>query len=240
MRDYANVNDYTTTVRKYHKELGKYRPLTKVKEKELLSRAKKNDFFARQEILQSNLRFVFNVALGFKGKGVSMEDLISEGNYGLVKAIDKFNEKEDVKFISYAVWWVKESMRACIKKNEAKLDMEIKQDDLVITTTKSKVSEEENLDIESNETVFSDCYEVNGKELSKAKKHVVNNLLQQLSEREQFVIRASYGIDMPQMTLEDIGSEINVSKERARQIREEALRYLRTQIMLMDNIEDLW
>ena len=238
MKNY--VNDYTTTVQKYHKELSKYQPLTKVKERELIYRAKNNDFFARQEILKSNLRFVFNTALKFRNKGVPLEELIAEGNYGLVKAIDKFNEKEDVKFISYAVWWIKQAMQDCVKKNNLVCESEVKQDDLVISQIKSKVSEEEHLDVDEHENLVSDDYEVKSKELTKTQKYFVNKLLQKLGKREQFILKSYYGIDSSQMTLEDIALELHISKERVRQIREETLRYLRTEIMMMDNVSDLF
>ena len=99
------VNDFSTTVKTYYDELKKYKPISREKEKELLIKAKNGDLNAQNEILTSNLRFVFNIAKRYKGNGAAISDLISEGNLGLVKAIQKFDPEKDVKFISYA-WFV--------------------------------------------------------------------------------------------------------------------------------------
>lgn len=233
------VNDFTTTVKKYHKSLEKYQPLSRVRESELIKRAKKNDLLARQQILESNLRFVFNVAQKFKGKGVALEDLISEGNIGLVTAIDKFDEKKDTKFITYAVWWIKLAMQECIKKNNLQREFETYTEDSVTTSKKIKSSDDE----ESGELVsnsFIHEQESVAKELSKEQKYILSKLLQKLSDKEQYIIKACYGIDRAPMTLEDIGDSLNISKERVRQIKEKSLRFLRTEIMLMDGISELF
>jgi RNA polymerase primary sigma factor len=234
------VNDFTTTVKKYHKGLTKYKPLSRVRESELLKKAQKNDMFARQEILESNLRFVFNVANKYKGKGVPMEDLISEGNVGLVTAIDRFDEKKDVKFISYAVWWIKQSIQDCIKKNSYKNEFEEYADDSLSSNDKIKSSDEElskditNLSFVVEEEISSK------KELDTNQKYIISKLLKKLDDKGQYVMKAYYGIDQNPMTLEDIGDELGLSKERIRQIREKSLKFLRTEIMLMDDVNNLF
>ena len=112
------VNDFTRTTQLYFDDLKKYKPLTKAKEKRLLKLSKKGNVKAKNEILESNLKFVFDVAKHYTGRGLSISELISEGNRGLVKAIDKFDEAKDVKFISYAVWWIRQSMFEAIKKKK--------------------------------------------------------------------------------------------------------------------------
>ena len=108
------VNDFTRTTQLYFDDLKKYKPLTKAKEKRLLKLSKKGNVKAKNEILESNLKFVFDVAKHYTGRGLSISELISEGNMGLVKAIDKFDEAKDVKFISYAVWWIRQSILQAI------------------------------------------------------------------------------------------------------------------------------
>ena len=97
------VNDFNTTVQTYYTNLKKYKPISREKEKELFKLIKNNNIEAKNELLESHLKFVFNVAKKYKGKGVPLEDLISEGNMGLTKAIEKFDDEKGVKFISYAV-----------------------------------------------------------------------------------------------------------------------------------------
>ena len=114
MNQYAN--DFNDTVRVYYDDLKKYKPLTRAKEKRLLKKCKKGNLKAKNEIIESNLRFVFDIAKRYTGRGVSISELISDGNMGLLRAIDKFDETKDVKFISYAVWWIRQAMLESIKK----------------------------------------------------------------------------------------------------------------------------
>lgn len=85
----AYINDFNTTVQTYYKELKSCNPISKDREKELITKAKKNNIMARNEILSSNLKFVFNVAKNYKGCGVPLEDLISEGNLRIDKGYRK-------------------------------------------------------------------------------------------------------------------------------------------------------
>ena len=125
------ANDFSPTVTTYYKELGKYRPIQKDEETELIIRAKNGDINAQNKILEANLRFVFNIAKRYKGMGVPLLDLISEGNLGLMKAIKKFDPNRDNKFITYAVWWVRESIKQFIKENTTTytVDCSIYEDD---------------------------------------------------------------------------------------------------------------
>lgn len=236
----THVNDFTTTVKKYHKGLNKYKPLSRVRESELLKKAQKNDFFARQEILESNLRFVFNVANKYKGKGVPMEDLISEGNVGLVTAIDRFDEKRDVKFISYAVWWIKQSIQDCIKKNAYKNEFEGYADDNLSCNDSIKSSDEELSKDMINKSFVTEEEASAKKELDTNQKYVISKLLKKLDDKGRYVMKAYYGIDQNPMTLEDIGDELGLSKERIRQIKEKSLKFLRTEILLMEDANNLF
>ncbi len=92
----------------YLAEIGRYEPLKPEKEVELTRRIKRVDRRAHQELIVSNLRFVVSVAKKFQGLGRPLEDLISEGNLGLIKASVRFDETRGFKFISYAVWWVRQ------------------------------------------------------------------------------------------------------------------------------------
>jgi RNA polymerase primary sigma factor len=110
------ANDFNTTVQTYYTSLRKYKSISREKEIELFKLIKNDDEQAKKEIIESHLKFVFDVAKSYKGKGVPLEDLISEGNIGLAKAINRFDENKGVKFISYAVWWIKQSILDCLRK----------------------------------------------------------------------------------------------------------------------------
>ena len=124
------VNDFNTTVQTYYADLKKYKSISREKEQELFKLIKKNDDVqAKNKIIESHLKFVFDVAKKYKGHGVPLEDLISEGNMGLTKAIEKFDENKGVKFISYAVWWIKQAIQECLIKRNKIISNEVPEED---------------------------------------------------------------------------------------------------------------
>ena len=100
----------------YLNEIKNYHPLDSKEEIELASRAKKGDLKAIDILITHNLRFVVAVAKKFQGQGIPFEDLINEGNLGLIKAVDRFDETRGFRFISYAVWWITQGIRQAIQK----------------------------------------------------------------------------------------------------------------------------
>jgi RNA polymerase primary sigma factor len=94
----------------YFREISKYPLLTPEEEKEYIKKAKEGDKTAIEKIILSNLRFVVEIASKYRGMGVPIEDLINEGNIGLIKAIKYFDPKKGVKFLSYAIWWIRQSI----------------------------------------------------------------------------------------------------------------------------------
>lgn len=232
------VNDFSTTVRTYYDELKKYKPITRAKEKELIIKAKNGDLNAQNEILTANLRFVFNIASRYKGKGVAISDLISEGNMGLVKAIQKFNPERDVKFISYAVWWVRNSMQEFIKKRQICLSVEKEEDSLNKPISNSNFTYDvEDEYVTKKETVLSNEEDEEKRELHKNQRKIVNELLSSLNEREKFIVEQYYGINEKEKNLEEIGSILGLTKERIRQIKFESLKKLRSNILLMEGAD---
>lgn len=101
----------------YFSEVSKIKLLTEQEEFELLNKVSKGDKHALNEIVKANLRFVISVAKQFQNQGLSLEDLISEGNIGLIKAAERFDNSRGFKFISYAVWWIRQSIMQSISDN---------------------------------------------------------------------------------------------------------------------------
>jgi len=231
------VNDFSTTVKTYYDELKKYKPISREKERKLLFKAKNGDLDAQNEILTSNLRFVFNIASRYKGQGAAISDLISEGNLGLVKAIQKFNPERDVKFISYAVWWVRNSMQEFIKKRQACLNIEKDEDTLNIPLTSNKIPDSEDEWVERRDAMLSDEEDEAKRELHKNQRKIVNELLGILEGREKYIVEQYYGIGCKEKNLEEIGRELGITKERVRQIKLSCLNKLRSNILLMEGAD---
>lgn len=231
------VNDFSTTVKTYYDELKKYKPISREKERKLLFKAKNGDLDAQNEILTSNLRFVFNIASRYKGQGAAISDLISEGNLGLVKAIQKFNPEKDVKFISYAVWWVRNSMQEFIKKRQVCLNIEKDEDTLNIPLTSNKIPDTEDEWVERKDAVLSDEEDEAKRELHNNQRKIVNELLGILEGREKYIVEQYYGIGCKEKNLEEIGKELGITKERVRQIKLSCLNKLRSNILLMEGAD---
>lgn len=228
------VNDFTETVRVYYDDLKKYRPLTKAKERRLLKKCKKGNLKAKNEILESNLRFVFDIARHYTGRGVPISELISDGNMGLLRAIEKFDESKDVKFISYAVWWIRQAMLESIKKKNAINFVEIEPNTDNDTSMDKKLIEDDEDDVSFNND-FSNENDEKEREIKIEQKNIVIKLLNVLDERERDVIESYYGInDKKELTLTDIGKKYNLSSERVRQIKKKGLMKLRTKMLLLN------
>ncbi len=104
------------SVQSYLKELRKYPPLSREEEYKVLLKAKRGNQAAIDKIITSNLRFVVSVALEYQGRGVPLADLIAEGNMGLMEALKRFDEERGFKFISYAVWWIRQCILNALKR----------------------------------------------------------------------------------------------------------------------------
>jgi RNA polymerase primary sigma factor len=232
------VNDFSTTVKTYYDELKKYKPISRERERKLIVKAKNGDLEAQNEILTANLRFVFNIASRYKGNGAAISDLISEGNLGLIKAIEKFNPENDVKFISYAVWWVRNSIQEFIKKRQQCLSIEKDEDTLNIPVYSSKMYDAEDEWVEKKEIVLSSEEDEEKRELHKRQRKVVETLMSKLEGREKRIIIEYYGIDGNKAkNLEQIGKELGITKERVRQIKKNGLNKLRSEILLIEGAD---
>ena len=252
----------------YLKEINKVPLLTREEEVELAQKAKKGDKAARDKIIKANLRFVVKVAKKYQNHGLDLTDLISEGNIGLMTAIEKFEQERGYHFISYAVWWINQAiLKALSEKSRAiRLPLnranelvrieyasnlingtlteaeEVEQISQMLNMPQSRVREllsisngMVSLDAkasskDSDNTSLSDCFEdqtYDGPETStvnKALKADMNKLLKTLKPNEAKVIRLRYGLNgLKPMSLQEIGEECNLTKERVRQIEKKAI-----------------
>ena len=231
-------NDFSDTVKTYYQELKKYNPLSKENERGLMIKAKAGDIEARNKILSSNLRFVFDVAKKYRGHGVEISELISEGNKGMIKAIEKFDLAQDVKFYSYAVWWIRQAMIAAINEHLEKCTMESSFDDVFKRGEDDDVCENiyydetDDFDGDFNDiTEDSVDYLEMGEE--KEQKHfVVEKLLAKLDDRERIIIQKYFGIEKDDdgQNLDEISKELNLSTERVRQLKVKAINEMRAEV----------
>lgn len=236
MNQYAN--DFTHTVRVYYDDLKNTKPLTRVKEKRLLRLSKRGDTKARNELLEANLKFVFDVAKRYSGRGVPMGDLISEGNLGLIKAIEKFDESNDVKFISYAVWWIRHSMLDAIQKRKLTESVELESGISNDNVFAAKLADDEDDEVDGyNPSPFED--EGDTRDKMNKQNALMNKMFSSLNQREMKVINHYFGIDgNKKMNLIEIGEELGITSERVRQIKGSAIKKMRSNALLFDNVED--
>lgn len=233
------INDFERSSQTYFSEISKFSPLSKDEEQSLWEKYKKNnDIAARDKIVNSNLKFVASVAKGFQGMGLSYADLIAEGNYGLMKAMDRFDYEKGYKTISYSVWWIRQSILEALKERNS-----IKSDDLPQDFEKPIDSDDENPYISSEEInteKFIDEPSTEASENNEIHK-ILSLLLPCLSEKEQIVIKNYFGCDgAKELTLEEIGKGMGLTKERVRQIKEKALKKLRSEALKKSITSDIY
>jgi RNA polymerase primary sigma factor len=264
------TNRESEALDKYLQEIGKEEMISVEEEVELAQRIRKGDHKALERLTKANLRFVVSVAKQYQNQGLSLPDLINEGNVGLIKAAEKFDETRGFKFISYAVWWIRQSILQAIAEQSRIVRLPLNQVGSVnkINKVLSKFEQEherrpsveeisESLDLPEEKVdealsvnsrhVSVDAPFVDGEDnslldvlvnddapmadrtlLVESLKSEINKALKTLNDRERGVVEAFYGINQPEMTLEEIGSKFGLTRERVRQIKEKAIRRLRS------------
>lgn len=239
----------------YLKDIRKIKVITVERERELAEMMKSGNLTERQrekvysELVQGNLRFVITIAKQYQNQGLELCDLINEGNFGLMKAIKNFDWNKDLRFISYAVWWVKQSILQSLNDNARtiRLPVNVVQDlhrakrESELTGNKLEdkfqnlpsmvdldmgINDEGDtlIDIIKNEDADMPDQTFNSKDLLRIK---LLGLLDKLTDREKSIIEDYFGLSGTPRTLEDIGSDFNLTKERVRQLKQNALRKLR-------------
>ena len=263
------TNRESASLDKYLQEIGHEELLTTDEEVELAQRIRKGDKRALERLTKANLRFVVSVAKQYQNQGLSLPDLINEGNVGLIKAAEKFDETRGFKFISYAVWWIRQSILQAIAEQSRLVRLPLNQVGSVNKIARElnrfeqeherKPSVDEIAErVDLPEDKIADAMKANSRHVSmdapiadgedssmidflagessntdrelviESLKAEVSRILKLLTDKEQKVLRAFFGIDgSPEMTLDEIGEKYNLTRERVRQIKEKALRRLR-------------
>ena len=266
--------DANRSLSKYLEEIGKYEPLKPSEEVELATIIKGNDpakaLNALKKLTEANLRFVVSVAKNYQGQGLPLTDLINEGNVGLIKAAERFDETRGFKFISYAVWWIRQSILQALAEHSRIVRLPLNRVGTISKVAKAAEGLEQGFQRPPNEAEIAEKLEMTPEEVSdtimmskrhnsldapfrsgeenslidvvedsgqappddelmfESLKNEIQQALDTLKEREQEVIRMYFGIEREYpLTLNEIGEEFHLTRERVRQIKEKAILRLR-------------
>ncbi len=251
----------------YFRDINRYKVLTDEEERVLVKAIQDEKPGASNKLVVCNLRFVVSVARRYRGRGLSYLELINEGNIGLLKAAKRFDIKKQVIFISYAVWWIRQSIQKAIFEQAGTVRIPLNKIALVnrfkkaldrnkgnynktIMLDEFRKYEQEIVDVmdktrgisldspiakennsEDNIKTLQDVLgeKPNQDEVSERRElsTILENVMQNITSREERILRMYYGLNFSrQFTLEEIGNELSLTRERVRLIRDRSLRKL--------------
>ena len=263
---------FSTSLEKYLQEIGNVPLLSPEDEVKLAKRIKDGSESSLEKLTKANLRFVVSVAKGYQNQGLSLGDLINEGNLGLIKAAKRFDETRGFKFISYAVWWIRQSILQALAEQSRVVRLPLNRVGALNRIGKTlsaleqeferePTAEEIAVELDMSLAEVNEALRVAGKHLSldapvNTRDHNENSLLdlienmhepspdepllgeslkidlegalKTLSGREAEVLRLYFGLNRDRaLTLEEIGEQFRLTRERVRQIKEKAIQRLR-------------
>jgi len=262
--------DANRALSRYLDEISHYEPLSPDEEIELAQKVKRGDRCALRKLTESNLRFVVSVAKDYQGQGLPLTDLINEGNLGLMKAAERFDETRGFKFISYAVWWIRQSILQALAEYARIIRLPLNRVGTIskISRTaeilehqfeRSPLQDEIATGLQMSADDISDAFRFSRRHhslhtplrdgdknalidiiedenqptpdhplMGESLKTEIKGALNTLKARERAVIKMYFGIDRDYaLTLNEIGDEFSLTRERVRQIKETAIRRLR-------------
>ncbi|MEI9809878.1 MAG: RNA polymerase sigma factor RpoD/SigA [Bacteroidota bacterium] len=266
------TNRDSQSLEKYLQEISKVKMITADEEVQLCMLIKQGDQAAIQQLIKANLRFVVSVAKQYQNHGLSLSDLINEGNIGLINSVKRFDSSRGFKFISYAVWWIRQGIMQALAENarivrlplnrvslntRIQRTMSAMEQDLERAPSQEELAEVMQMEVkeiaynlaENNRHVSLDSPISDGEDGTLLDSLVSNNTdttdsklyhteslrleivrsMQHLTIRQKETLCCIFGIGMSEpLSLEEIGIKFNVTPERIRQIKEKAIRKLRT------------
>ena len=262
------TNRESAALEKYLQEIGREEMITVEQEAELARRIRKGDRKALEELTKANLRFVVSVAKQYQNQGLTLPDLINEGNLGLIKAAEKFDETRGFKFISYAVWWIRQSILQALAEQSRIVRLPLNQvgqlNRINRIFSKFEQENERSPSVDELAEVLETDVEMVGEVMKNAVRPIsmdapfvegeentlqdiltdnsssdadglfdreslateVKRTLAMLPERERKILVMFYGIGESEKSLEEIGLQLGLSRERVRQIKEKTLKKL--------------
>jgi RNA polymerase primary sigma factor len=264
------TNRETPSLDKYLHEIGKVDLISAEEEVELACRIKNGDVKALDKLIRANLRFVVSVSKQYQNQGLSLPDLINEGNLGLIKAAQRFDETRGFKFISYAVWWIRQSILQALAEQARIVRLPLNKIGSINKINKTFADLEQKYEREPSVQEIAEVLEMAPDDVKEAMKsagrHVsmdapitqdeettlydvilskdspspdkslltdslrkeIERVLSTLTYREANIIRLYFGLNGKHPhTLEEIGEEFNLTRERVRQIKEKAIKRLK-------------
>ena len=275
----ANSNSHDS-LNQYMREIGKIKLLTKEEEIILAEAIKQGDPKAVQEMVRRNLKYVVSVANKYRGFGMSLQDLIEEGNIGLIQAAKRFDVSRNVKFITYAVWWIKQAIMHSLAEQSGTVKLPVKQAGKVSRFNKKSQEMCQDMEREPTQSEVAKSLGYNDDEINSImrayrthlsldtplkndeytpyldllenKDHIpydeqimqeslnekVDQMLENLSEREAKILKMRFGFFGEVKTLEEIGQRIGLSRERVRQIEKRAKERLKSKLQNEDWIDE--
>lgn len=264
----ANSLGTDDSLRRYLDDIRLIPMLSREEEVALAARARAGDEHARAQLVQANLRFVISIAKRYQHRGIPLVDLVAEGNVGLVKAVDRFDETLGYKFISYAVWWIRQAIIQAISRQARPMRLPSARANLLYRIEKAngrleqerggavdwrdiadevdtcesdvqemllfqpRVSSLEGStspdDVTLLDVVFDeDAIDPHSELVENSRVAEINAALAELTDRERIILERFFGLVGDRQTLEQIGVDFGLTRERIRQIKDRALRRLR-------------
>lgn len=263
------TNRESAALEKYLQEIARKPMVSAEEEAELARRIHQGDDAALNTLVNANLRFVVSVAKQYQSQGLSLLDLIDEGNLGLIKAAQKFDETKGFKFISYAVWWIRQSIMQALAEQSRMVRLPLNQVGLLSKINKESATFEQEHGFKPSATQLAEILNLPTDKIEEALKsgtksvsidtpigddsdtsmvemipnsntpatdsrladeslsQEIDRALSTLGGRSGDILKKFFGLGCPAKTLEEIGEEFNLTRERVRQIKEKAIRQLR-------------
>jgi len=257
----------------YLSEIGQVKLLTPKEEVALARRIKRGDQLAREHMIKANLRLVVKIARDYEGLGVPILDLISEGNLGLMKGVERFKPGKGAKLSTYASWWIKQRIKRALANQSKTIRLPVHVVDKVAHLRRAELRLREVFDREPTDEELADELQISARQLARYRQasrapvsldapmgdeessriseivadpnaaapfdrliqetdtHLARETLATLTKRESAILSLRFGLDDgTQKTLEEVGERFGLTRERIRQIQDQALKKLRAKI----------